>query len=252
MRKLLVAVLMFAASPALAEDNLKPSAVDASVRTLLAFKVPDAIVQKYLPPGFESNPIAAGPAKGSNLGITLIDYIMVQDPEGKSMPPRNAVVINMPAKKTATGEAVAIVFNGFTSAAGVPGPYGVFGPADISIDRTSHSDPDGKTVVKESWQAKGTDGSALAIDLEFIRGVPARGKVEAKLHSAAKPDFFRVYRYEQGADVVRSSATGVDRVTNLSFKASGPRLAPIFDGNEQLLAITSVPSYSRTIYLPTM
>jgi hypothetical protein len=158
----------------------------------------------------------------------------------------------MPAKKTATGEAVAVVSNGFTVPAGVPGPYSVFGPADITIDRTSHTDPDGKTVIKESWQAKGADGSALAIDLEFIRGVPTRGKVEAKLHSAAKPDFFRVYRYEQGADVVKSSATGVDRVTNFSFKATGPRLAPIFDGNEQLLAITSVPSYSRTIYLPTM
>jgi hypothetical protein len=252
MRKLLVAVLMFAASPALAEDNLKPSAIDASVRTLLAFKVPDAVVQKYLPPGFESNPPAAGPAKGSNLGITLIDYIMVQDPDGKPMPPRNAVVINMPAKKTATGEAVAVVFNGFTVPAGVPGPYSVFGPADITIDRTSHTDPDGKEVVKESWQAKGTDGSALAISLEFIRGTPARGKVEAKLHSAAKPDFFRVYRYEQGADVVRSTATGVDRAINFSFKATGPRLAPIFDGNEQLLAITSVPHYSRTIYLQAM
>ncbi len=252
MRKLLVALLMFAASPALAEDNLKPSAIDASVRTLLAFKVPDAVVQKYLPPGFESNPVAAGPAKGSNLGITLIDYIMVQDPEGKSMPPRNAVVINMPAKKTATGEAVGLVFNGFTVSAGVPGPYGVFGPADITIDHAFHTDPDGKTVIKESWQAKGADGSALAVALEFIRGTPVRGKVEAKLHSAAKPDFFRVYRFEQGADVVRSSATGVDHVTNFSFKASGPRLAPIFDGNEQLIAITSVPHYSRTIYLQAM
>jgi hypothetical protein len=177
---------------------------------------------------------------------------MVQDPDGKPMPPRNAVVINMPAKKTATGEAVAVVFNGFTVPAGVPGPYSVFGPADITIDRTSHTDPDGKEVVKESWQAKGTDGSALAISLEFIRGTPARGKVEAKLHSAAKPDFFRVYRYEQGADVVRSTATGVDRAINFSFKATGPRLAPIFDGNEQLLAITSVPHYSRTIYLQAM
>ena len=154
MRKLLVALLMFAASPALAEDNLKPSAIDASVRTLLAFKVPDAVVQKYLPLGFESNPVAAGPAKGSNLGITLIDYIMVQDPEGKSMPPRNAVVINMPAKKTATGEAVGLVFNGFTVSAGVPGPYGVFGPADITIDHASHTDPDGKTVIKESGRPR--------------------------------------------------------------------------------------------------
>ena len=36
MRKLLVAVLMLAASPALAEDNLKPSAIDASVRSSFA------------------------------------------------------------------------------------------------------------------------------------------------------------------------------------------------------------------------
>jgi len=29
-------------------------------------------------------------------------------------------------------------------------------------------------------------------------------------------------------------------------------LAPIFDGTEQLISITSVPSYSRSIYLPAM
>jgi hypothetical protein len=51
------------------------------------------------------------------------------------------------------------------------------------------------------------------------------------------------------ADVRRFAGA---RVTSFSFKASGPRLASIFDGNEQLIAITSVPHYSRTIYLPAM
>ena len=49
---------------------------------------------------------------------------------------------------------------------------------------------------------------------------------------------------------MRSTATGIDRVSKFSFKASGPKLAPLFDGSQQLISITSVPFYSRTIYLP--
>ena len=76
--------------------------------------------------------------------------------------------------------------------------------------------------------------------------------VEAKLHSAAKPDFYRIYKFEQAADVVRSTATGIDGVSKFFFKASGPKLAPLFDGSQQLISVTSIPFYSRTIYLPAM
>jgi hypothetical protein len=145
-----------------------------------------------------------------------------------------------------------MVFGGFIVPAGVPGPYSVFGPADITIDRSVHTGPDGKSIVSESWQANAEDGSALDIQIEFVRGVPARGKVEARIHSAAKPEFYRVYRFEQAADVARSTATGVDRITKFSFKATGPKLAPIFDGGEQLISVTSVPNYARAIFLPAM
>ena len=37
------------------------------VRTILNFKVPDAAVQKLLPPGFEANPATSGPSAGANL-----------------------------------------------------------------------------------------------------------------------------------------------------------------------------------------
>ena len=78
MRSLLLAIMTLAAAPAMAEDNLKLSATDISVRTGLTFKVADAVVQKLLPAGWELNSPAAGPTKGFNLGIPLIDYVVVQ------------------------------------------------------------------------------------------------------------------------------------------------------------------------------
>ncbi|HMA74708.1 MAG TPA: hypothetical protein VKP67_24935 [Xanthobacteraceae bacterium] len=53
MRRLLVAALVLAISPAAAQDKEKLSVNDLSVRTALAFKAPDATVQKFLPAGFD-------------------------------------------------------------------------------------------------------------------------------------------------------------------------------------------------------
>jgi hypothetical protein len=82
--------------------------------------------------------------------------------------------------------------------------------------------------VDETWDIGADDGNTLQVELQFTRGVLARGMAEAKLHSAAKPDFYRIYKFEQAADVVWSTATGIDRVSKFSFKASGPKLAPLF------------------------
>ena len=80
--------------------------------------------------------------------------------------------------------------------------------------------------------------------------MPTTSKTNPNVHSAAKPDFYRIYRIEQAVDVVRSTATGVDRVTKLSFKASGGKLGQLFDGTEQLISVISVPWYTRQLYLP--
>src|SRR5262252_8865173 len=252
MRHLFVAAMVFAIAPAIAQDREKLSSTELLVNTQLTFKAPDAAVQKLLPAGFELNSPAAGPNKGSNFGITLIDYLLVQDREGKPLPLRTTFAMNIPAKKTATGEAVGVVFNGLIVQAAVPGPYGVFGAAKLSVERRSNADADGKTMIDETWQAKADDGSMLEVQLQFTRGVPGRSKVEAKLHSAGKPEFYRIYKFEQAADVARSAATGIDRVNTFSIKATGPRFAQLFNGSEQLISITSVPSYSRSIFVPVM
>jgi len=92
----------------------------------------------------------------------------------------------------------------------------------------------------------------IEVWVEFVRGVPTRAKAEVTNYSAAKPDFYRIYRFEQATDVVRSTITGVDRLTNLRIRAIGPKPSPLFDGSEQLISVTSIPYYSRSIYLPAM
>jgi hypothetical protein len=249
MRTMLTAFLVLATCPAIAQIKEKASTTDLSPRTALAFHVSDAAVQRLLPAGFQVNSPTAGPSKGANINVVLIDYLMVQDMEGKPLPPRTTVALNVPSKNTA-GEAVGLVVGGFIPKAGVPGPYFVFEAANTSVDRRSHTDAEGKSIIDETWDIRGDDGNTLQVELQFARGVPARGKAESKIHSAAKPDFYRIYQFEQAVDVVRSTATGIDRVSKFSFKASGPKLAPLFDGSQQLISITSVPFYSRTIYLP--
>jgi len=90
----------------------------------------------------------------------------------------------------------------------------------------------------------------LEVQLQFVRGVPTHGKVEPKLHSGGKPEFYRHYKVELVA--VRSTATGIDRVNKFSIKATGLRFAPLFNGSEQLIRITSVPGYSLAVYVPVM
>ncbi len=105
-------------------------------------------------------------------------------------------------------------------------------------------------MIDESWKFTTDAGDSIELQIQYTRGEAVRGSVEAPVYSAAKPDFYRIYRYEQATDVVRSTGTATDRVQKLSFKASGQHLAPLFDSSEQLVSVTSIPFYTRQIYLP--
>jgi hypothetical protein len=118
------------------------------------------------------------------------------------------------------------------------------------VERHIHTDPAGKSNVEEAWEFKSDGGDAIQLQLQFVRGVAARSKLEIMPHSGVKPDFYRIYRIEQAADVVRSAATGADRAEKYVFKAAGAKLSPLFDGSEQLVSIASLPFYTRQISLP--
>jgi hypothetical protein len=220
-------------------------------RTVLAFKVPDTAAQKLLPEGWQVSPPSAGPSKDANLNVVFVDVLTVQNPDGTPGETYRVAALVVPAKKKGTDAAVPMVVGGLASTpASVPGAYGNFSLARATVDRQAHTDPSGKTNVEESWEFKGDGGEAIGLQLQYDRGVAARSKAEAMPHSGVTPDFYRIYRIEQAADVVRSTATSTDRAQKYSFKVTGAKLAPLFNGSQQLVSITSLPFYTRQVSLP--
>jgi len=247
MRALLLGITLLAAAPALAAEKYVGSNVD--VRTVLAFKVADAAVQKFLPDGWQPDVVTAGPAKDVNLRVTFIDRIVNQDAAGKALEPVRIAHLSIPGKMKGSQKGGTMLFRIYSSSAGgVPGPYGVSVHAPANMERKVRIDPAGIGTVEESWEFKSQDGDSIQLQIQYARGASTPDKAETKFYSAAKPEFYRIYRSEQSTDVVRSPAA--DRVQKVLFKASGPTLWPLFDGSEQLIGVTSDPWYTRQTFLP--
>jgi len=246
MRAFLLSLLWLLAGPALAQEQLVGTNMD--VRTILDFKVSDAAIQKLLPPGWAVDAATSGPSAGANLRVTFIDQLAAYDPTGKPTPQVRNLVLGIPVKKQGAETGGLMIFAGLST--GVPGPYGANMKATNNVERKIRHEPAAGTTVEESWEFKAENGSAVTLQIQFVRGVPARDKSELRVYAQPKPEFFRIYRYEQGVDVVRGADTGTERLQKITFKATGERLAPLFDGTEQLISLISVPWYARQIYLP--
>src|SRR5262249_19693525 len=134
-------------------------------------------------------------------------------------------------------------------ASAVPGAYGVYTLADTEIHRHISTGPDGTSNLQESWQLS-SGGDHIGLQISYVRGPLTRSKADLRSSSAAKPEFYRIYRVEQASEVLRSPETTTDRIKEFSFKASGPKIGAIFDGSEQLLSVVAIPWYMRQIYLP--
>jgi hypothetical protein len=230
-------------SPRMVENNLE-------VRTTVAFKVSGAAVQKILPKGWEINSPKSGSSKDFNLVLVLINQTNSLDSGGKSVQPRSYVVLVTPAKKSGTEFGGSLVFSGFAAREILPGAYSVYLPAQVALNRQQHVNADGSSNVEESWTVKGENGDNIDLRIRFTRGTPVRSQLESKVISAANPDFYRIYKIDQASDLVRSVVTGENRLDNFSYKAAGPVLSSFFDGSEQLISISSIPYYSRVVYLP--
>ena len=248
MRKL-VALALAAVLPGVAFGQEKLSGTNVDTRMVLAFKISDAAIRNLVPAGWEVNAPSSGPARGANLNVVLVNSVSAQDAEGKPVKPNRGIALVIPAKKTSSDAAGPMVVTGLFAPHYAPGAYGVFLPANVNTERKLHTDPEGKVSVEETWDVQSTDGHSIHIRVAYLHGTPARGKVESKVYSGAKPDFFRIYRVEQATDVARSTETGVDRVSSYSLKASGPKLSVLNDGSAQLVAITAIPWYSRSVYV---
>lgn len=220
-------------------------------RTSFAFHVPEAALQRLLPEGWTSAPVASGPSRGANLTVTIMERLLVLDGQGKPLGSGTSryVTIGAPARSARSGETGTMVIGGLSPEGA--GAYDVY--ETTTVDRVEHSaraQGVEHQVVRESWLFATAGGERLEGEIAFRRGTAVRSTAENRIRSARHPDFSRTYRIEQAADVVRSVPGGIDRVESLVFKASGGKLSLLFDGSETLIAVTAVPLYLREISIP--
>jgi hypothetical protein len=102
----------------------------------------------------------------------------------------------------------------------------------------------------ERWELQDSNGGVIECRIEYQRGVPSRARAEVRLHSAADPTFFRIYRPDIGADVVKSGPAGIDRLRSYQFRVTMSELQPLFDGTEQFVSVAVLPWYVREVFLP--
>jgi len=218
------------------------------VRTFLYFKVSMPALQKFVPTGWEINPAGSGPAAGANLLAAFLDQTTSLDAASKPLRPLRAVLFEIPVRQVGSESTAMVLFTGLSN--GGPGTYSTNLMATAEVERKiRHQASPSASLVDESWDLKADGGETVSLELQFFRGPVAVQQVESRVYSQVRPQFSRIYRVEQGVDVVRSPSEA-GRLKKVAFKAVGEKLTPLFDGTEQLISIVSVPVYARRIFLP--
>ncbi len=236
-------------TPAAQADTLVGSNADNRLSVALAVK-PEA-AQAWLPAPWQVEPLAKGPFTGANLFIACIDRLLNLDPAGKPAAGGafRLVALYVPAKNPQTGDSALFIIR-------VYGPHTGSGPYRNSVQATVRREASTRGAGfdpgtgNEWWLVQAKSGGIMEFQMNYRRALPKRSTGEARPHSNIDPTFFRMYRYDQIMDVVKSIPDDIDRVKGHHLRVTIPELAEMFDGTEQLVGIALVPWYGRQTFLP--
>jgi len=227
----------------------------AEVRMQLDFVMPDAALRKFLPAGFEPNVATQGAAKDCNVRVIFIDRVDITKQDGSAADPgsNQLVYLAVPIKQTATNTLGQMLIFGLTAdPKDAPGPFGVYTHANNHRMTRSTSGGGGKPMMtEEHWEFSAASGERLEVSLTYERAAARKTSQETKFFSSTNPAFQQIFKIDQGLDIMRNSTVPVrDRVTKFSYKGSGGKIAPLFDGTERVVSIDALHWYNRGVYLP--
>jgi hypothetical protein len=250
---LLLGALASGAGPgqARAESLLEFS---AETQMQLDFHVPDAALAAMLPAGFEPSIAAVGPAKDANIRMVFIDRDDITGPDNKPLGrgSNQLVYLIVPIKQVATGTVGQLVLAGITAdPADAPGPFGVYLAASQHRMQRSTVADGGTTLTEENWEFAAASGERMEVHLKYERRGAPKAAAELKFFSGQDPAKFQIFKFERGLDIMRNATVNVgDRVKEFSYKASGGRIAKLFDGSEKVLSIDAIHWSNRATYAP--
>lgn len=203
-----------------------------------------------MPEGWKALTVPQGPLAGTNLLLSFMDRDLVLDAEGKPAEPhqeRAMAVLAYGVSPDAQGPRLFItrVFE----RAPLADTYGNSVEADLMHEISVRAQGGGAPAHVERWIVRSGEG-ALDLTLSYDRGTPGWSEREVRPHSAADPDFFRIYRYEQLVDLAMSNALAKPLSGEVALTSDIGELAEALNGNHELQAILVIPTYVRTISLP--
>lgn len=250
---LLLGGLAYGAAPGAARaENLLEFSAETQMQ--LDFHVPDAALAAMLPAGWTPAIAPAGPAKDANIRMVFIDRHDITGPDNKPLGRglNQLVYLIVPIKQESTGTAGQLVLAGITAdPADAPGPFGVYLPASQHRMARSTVADGGTALTEEDWEFTAASGEHMEIHLKYEpRGAP-KMTADVKFLSGQDPAKYQIFKYERGLDIMRNATINVgDRVKEFSYKASGGRIAKLFDGSEKVLSIDAIHWSNRATYAP--
>jgi len=250
--KHLALTLMLMTGIASAETPVESS---NETRFQLDFKVPDAALAAFLPPGFTPNVATTGAAKDCNLRIVFIERVTINAPDGspKGRGSNRLAYLVAPVKNPA-GENVQLVIGGLTEdSTDAPGPFGNYLLATThDMIWSTKSSGAGPIAESQDWVFVAATGERLEMHVTYERGVAAlRTTADTKFYSATNPAFYQISRQEQVLDIMRNvTTTPPDHVKSFSFSGGGGRWAKLFDGTEKVVSWDNILWLNRKVLLP--
>lgn len=226
----------------------------AEVRMQLDLAVSPAALKALLPDGWEPFVATSGPAKDCNVRLIFVDRVDINRPDGAPAGTEQMVYFASPIKKVGSNDmAGQMVIDGITAnAKNAPGPFKVYQAAtSYRVERSTHAAAGGAIENEETWDFTGADGEHLSLHLTYERGVARKLAAESKFFSAADPNSYQIWKVDQGLDIMRNATVPVkDRVKTFEFKASGGRVAKLFDGSERVVSVDALHWYNRAVSSP--
>ena len=246
---LATAAIMFTAGIASAQTVVEHG---AEHRLQLDFHVPDAALAAFLPADWKPNIATSGPAKDANIRVIFIDRVAVTDSAGKLAGKGASRLVYLAVPVTGpAGAAGQMIIGGLTSASDdAPGFFGSYLPASKSSVQRSVASAGEKTIRDETWSFAAPGGEGFDLHVKLEANPVAKGQSETKFFDPRNPALYQTFKVEQVLDIARNATTGVDRVSEYSFKGGGGKFAKLFDGTEKLLSVDSIPWYARLISRP--
>lgn len=226
----------------------------AEVRMQLDLAVSPAALKALLPDGWEPFVATSGAAKDCNVRLIFVDRVDINRPDSAPAGTEQMVYFASPIKTAGSNEmAGQMVIDGITdNARNAPGPFKVYQAAtSYRVERSTHANAGGPIENEETWDFTGGDGEHLALHLVYERGVARKLGAETKFFSAADPNSYQIWKIDQGLDIMRNATVPVrDRVSTFAFKASGGRIAKLFDGSERVVSVDALHWYNRAVFSP--